>query len=74
MDLFQEMVEKTTPHLKKESTLMREPLDVGLKLAATLRFLATGNSYVSLQYSFIVEVSTICKFIPEACQAIISIY
>ena len=73
-DLFQEMVEKLTPRLQKQSTFMREPIQVGLKLAATLRFLATGNSYPSLQYSFRVEASTICKFIPEVCKAIIAVY
>lgn len=73
-DVFQEMVEKLAPHLQKQSTFMREPLQVGLKLAATLRFLATGNSYPSLQYSFRVEASTICKFIPEVCKAIIAVY
>jgi hypothetical protein len=73
-DLFQEMAEKLTPRLQKQSTFMREPLQVGLKLAATLRFLATGNSYPSLQYRFRVEASTICKFMPEVCKAIIAVY
>ena len=73
-DLFQEMVEKLTPRLQKQCTFMREPLQVGLKLAATPRFLATGNSYPSLQYSFRVHVSTICKFIPEVCKGIIAVY
>ena len=73
-DLFQEMVEKLTPHLRKQTTFLRRPLDVGLKLAATLRFLATGNSYASLQYSFRVDASTICKFLPEVCKAIIDVY
>ena len=63
-DLFHEMVEKLTPYLQKQSSYMRQPLQVGLKLAATLRFLATGNSYTSLQYSFRVAKSTICTFIP----------
>ena len=71
-DLFQEMV-KFTLHLEK-TTFMREPLDVGLKLATTLCYLATENSYLSLQYSFRVEVSTICKFLPEVCKAIIEVY
>ncbi|XP_046337635.1 uncharacterized protein LOC124119236 [Haliotis rufescens] len=73
-DLFQEIVEKLTPHLKKETTFMREPLEVGLKLAAILRFLVTGNSYPSPQYSFRVEASTICKFLPEVCKAIIEVF
>ncbi|XP_046335592.1 uncharacterized protein LOC124117652 [Haliotis rufescens] len=68
------MVEKLTPHLMKQTTFMREPLEVGLKLASTLRFLATGNSYRSLQYSFRVEASTICKFLPEVCKAIIEVF
>ena len=53
---------------------MRELIRVGIKLAVTLRFLANGNSYKSLQYSFRVETSTICKFIPEVCKAIIAVY
>ena len=53
---------------------MREPLQVGLELAANLGFLATRNSYPSLQYSFRVEASTICKFIPVVCKAIIAVY
>ena len=73
-DLFQEMIEKLNPRLQKQSTFMREPLQVGLKLAATLRFLATGNSYASLQYSFRVDESNICKFIPEVCKVIIAVY
>nr|XP_006825496.1 PREDICTED: uncharacterized protein LOC100375701 [Saccoglossus kowalevskii] len=32
-ELFQEMVAKLTPRLQKQSTFMREPLQVGLKLA-----------------------------------------
>ena len=73
-DLFEEMVEKLTPHLEKQTTFMRQPLEVGLKLAVTLRFLATGNSYASLQYSFRVHESTISKFVPEVCHAIIEVY
>lgn len=53
---------------------MRKPLKVGLKLAATLWILATGNSYASLQYSFRVDESTISKFVPEVCAAIIEVY
>ena len=70
-DLFQE---KLTPRLQKKFTFMREPLQVGLKLAVTLRFQATGNSYTSPQYSFRVEASRICKFIPEVCKAIVAVY
>ncbi|XP_068226439.1 uncharacterized protein [Palaemon carinicauda] len=68
------MVKRLTPHLLKQSAFMREPLQVGLKIAVTLRFLATENSYQSLQYSIRVEASTICKFISEVCKAIISAY
>lgn len=44
-DLFQEMVEKLTPNLQKQSIFVRELLQAELKLATTFRFLATGNSY-----------------------------
>ena len=49
---------------------MREPIDPGERLAITLRFLATGESYSSLMYQFRVGKSTISALIPEVCDAI----
>ncbi|XP_064116594.1 uncharacterized protein LOC135222437 [Macrobrachium nipponense] len=68
------MVERLTPILKKKDTKMRLAQEVGLKLAVTLRYLASGNDYTSLQYSFKVSKSSICQFIPLVCQAIINTY
>ena len=45
-----------------------------MKLAITLRFLATGESYKSLMYSFRVANNTICNFLPKVCEAIIAEY
>ena len=45
-----------------------------MKLAITLRFLATGNSYRSLAFAFRVPHNTISLFVPEVCQAIIDEY
>ncbi|XP_064100879.1 putative nuclease HARBI1 [Macrobrachium nipponense] len=72
-ELFEEMVERLTPLLKK-NTNMRRAQEVGLKLVVTLRHLASGNDYTSLQYSFRVSKSSICRFIPIVCQPIIDIY
>ena len=45
-------------------------MDPGLKLAITLRFLATGNSYRSLASDFRVAHNTISLFVPEVCDDI----
>ena len=47
---FHLIEERITPHLRKSITNFRQPLEVGLKLAVTLRHLSTGESYTSLQY------------------------
>lgn len=44
-EMFIQMVEDLTPRLQKKTTSCRKPLSVGLKLAITLRYLATGDSY-----------------------------
>ena len=73
-DLFAEMVERLTPALKKQDTRMRKPHSVGLKLAVTLRHLATGSEYPQLSFSFRISKSAVCKFIPDVCQAIYDTY
>lgn len=52
----------------------RAPLEPGLKLVITLRYLATGDSYRSLAYNFRVAHNTISTFIPEVCSAIYDEY
>ena len=53
---------------------MRDPVSAGVKLAVTLRHLATGDSYTTLQYAFRVASSTIEKFVLEVCDAITRAY
>lgn len=72
-DFFNQIVEQVRPHLQRETTFWREPLDVGLRVAITLRFLATDNTY-KRGYSFRVAPNTISKFIPETCRAIAAEY
>lgn len=69
-ETFEELLNRVTPLLKKQSTTMRKPLSVAEKLACTLRFLATGESYSSLQYQFRISKSSISIFIPQVCEAI----
>ena len=49
---------------------MKKSLEPGLKLAITLRHLAAGDKYPTLQFSFRVARNTISTFIPEICLAI----
>lgn len=72
--MFHEMLDRLTPRLTKLDTNFRKPLEPGLKLAVTLRFLATGNSYHSLGYSFRVPHNTISMFLGDVCESIIAEY
>ena len=49
-------------------------IPVRLRLAATLRFLATGNSSKCISYSLRVSHNIACEFCIEVCQAIIDEY
>jgi len=71
-DLFQQLLAEVGPVLKKDF-VVRMPLDPGLKLAVTLRYLATGNTYTDLHYQFRVGICSIARFVPEVCEAIIDV-
>ena len=73
-ELFADMVTRLTPLLQKKDTRFRKSLAVGLKLAVTLRHLASGNDYASLEYTFRVSRSAVSKFVPLVCDAIIKTY
>ena len=51
-EAFEELLNLVTPMLQKKRTSMRKPLTVEEKLARTLRFLATGESYNSINFAY----------------------
>ncbi|XP_052778489.1 uncharacterized protein LOC128215927 [Mya arenaria] len=71
--MYYELLNRAGPRITK-STTHRTPLDPGLKLAITLRFLATGSRYHDLAFAFRFPHNTIALFIPEVCQAIYNVY
>ena len=73
-EMFQELLVRVGPKIEKKDSFCRKALEPGLKLAITLRYLATGNSYRSLQYGFRVASNTISLLIPAVCEAITAAY
>lgn len=69
---FYEIVEAVRPFASKKQTHLRQPVSVKNRVAITQRYLATGESFRSLEYTFRVSHSLISKFVPEVCDAIYS--
>ena len=69
-EFFEMIKTRLEPHLARQATNYRALISVGEKLALTIRYLATGESYTSLSCQFRVGTSTISKFLPEVCGAI----
>jgi len=71
--VFQELLDHVSPRITKERA-RRPALEAGIKLAITIRFLASGSSYRSLAFGFRVAPNTISEFIPRVCDAIVEEY
>ncbi|XP_046582183.1 protein ANTAGONIST OF LIKE HETEROCHROMATIN PROTEIN 1-like [Haliotis rubra] len=56
--------------LTKETTRLRHPISSRERLAVTLRYLATGDSFVSLSYAYRIADCTIGAIVNDVCTAI----
>jgi len=66
------LLSKIKVAIQREYTNMRLAILAECKLNVTLRFLATGNSFSNLQYSFRIPKNTKSTFIPAVLDAIYS--
>lgn len=67
---YAHLLNKVKTTIQKRDTNMRRVLSAESKLNATLRFLASGNSYAGMQYLFRIPKNSISKFVPEVLDAI----
>ena len=68
--LFDEILCLIENNVTKEYTAFCDPIPAKIKLAATLKFLASGMNFAELQHLFCVHKSTLSQFIHEVCEAI----
>ncbi|XP_047120579.1 uncharacterized protein LOC124803438 [Schistocerca piceifrons] len=67
---FEYLVNEISPTISKKSTDFRAAIPAKYRLAITLRYLASRDSYKSLHYLFKVSTQAISKIIPEVCRAL----
>lgn len=67
---FDVLLEKVRPLISKKDTRMRKAISPETRLAITLRYLATGDSYRSLVLLFRVAHNTMSGIVSNTCQSI----
>lgn len=69
-DCFQEILNLIKTDITRQDTVLRKAVSAEEKLSLTLRFLATGESFRSLEYQTRLSLSLISNCIPEVCHCI----
>ncbi|CAI6372739.1 unnamed protein product [Macrosiphum euphorbiae] len=70
---FDVLLNLVGPKICKMDTVMRSSISSSERLIATLRFLATGNSYEDMKFSTCISTSSLSYIIPETCKALYDI-
>lgn len=68
---FEVLLEMVGPAIAKQDTILRNAVGPDIRLAITLRYLSTGDSYASLSYTFRVSKQLISNIVPEVCKELI---
>jgi len=68
---FEFLINLIREKLSKKDSTFRKAISVQERLALTLRFLASGDSYVSLPYLFKISKQANSCIVPEVCEALV---
>lgn len=67
---FEELLTKVAPIIKKQDTMMRPSISPEVRLQVVLRYLATGDSFKSLEFLYRLPKCTISCMLVETLEAI----
>lgn len=70
---FEYLLQKVSPIISKKDTQFRPAIPAKIRLAVTLRFLASGDSYESLHFLFKISPQLISEIVLEVCKALVYI-
>lgn len=69
---FETLLQMIGPTIAKQDTILRNAVGPHIRLAITLRYLSTGDSYASLSYTFRVSRQLIGRIVPQVCKELIN--
>jgi hypothetical protein len=65
------LLSRIGPKITKRDSKFGRAIPAAERLVVTLRYLATGDSYASLMYTFKISKQLISRIVPEVCSAIV---
>ncbi|CAD7078115.1 unnamed protein product [Hermetia illucens] len=72
-ETYNELLRKVSPFIKKQDTIMRDAISPNERLSATLRFLASGQTFEDLKFLTAISPQSLGVLIMETCSAIIKV-
>jgi hypothetical protein len=69
---FEFLINLIREKISKKDTAFRKAISIQERLTLTSRFLASGDSYVSLLYLFKISMQAISCIVPEVCESLVA--